>query len=155
MDLYDINSLFRMSTEDGEIYNLFEQTFSLRRLPNYEYIVRREEEMRIDLISFSIYKTTDYADLILNLNDIDNPLNIKYGDVLYYVPYGEIEDFRIKSTQKIENRKQLLSMDKSNIKDSNREKFIEGDYQLPPNILDVPRSPILIGKNSITITPLT
>ena len=90
MNFYDITSLLKINTEDGQLYDLFSQTFSLKRLPNYEYIVRKEEEMRIDLISFSIYKTTDYADMILNLNDIDNPLNIKSGDVIYYIPYAEI-----------------------------------------------------------------
>jgi hypothetical protein len=155
MEFYDITSLLKVDTEDGQLYDLFAQTFSLKRLPNYEYIVKREEEMRIDLISFSIYKTTDYSDILLNLNDIDNPLNIKAGDILYYVPYGEIDDFKVKVAETIEKRKQLLSMDKSNLKDPNREKFLEDNYQLPPTVLEVPRSPILIGKNNITITPIT
>lgn len=154
MEFYDIESLMRVDTEEGKLYDLFAQTFSLKRLPKYEYIVKKEEEMRIDLVSYSIYKNVDYCDMILDLNDIDNPLNIMGGDILYYVPLNELDDFKVKVTQAMEKRKQLLSLDKANLKDPNREKFIEDNYQLPPTVLEVPMSPILIGKNNITITPI-
>ncbi len=156
MKLYDISSL-RIDTKyqgDIYIYDLVEPTFVLRELPKYEYKVKKEEEMRIDLVSFSIYNTVDYADFILNLNDIDNPLNIKEGDTLYYLPIGELDTFKISPKSDTENRKALLSPNKSNLKDSNRQKFIEDNYQLPPSFTETTQSPITVGNGRITISPI-
>jgi hypothetical protein len=47
-----------------------------------EYIVQENEDMRFDLIMTSIYEDKmyyQYLDVILYLNNIDNPLNIRYG----------------------------------------------------------------------------
>lgn len=153
MNLYDISSV-KIDLDQNGLYDLTEPTFSLKDLPRYPFTVMKEHEMRIDLISKEIYKSIDYSDMILNLNDIDNPLNIKSGDIIYYVDLGEIEGYKLDNNASKENRKNLLSQNKSNVKDNNRQKYIEDNYQLPPTILSLPQSPITSNGNKITITPI-
>ena len=53
------------------------------------YTVQRGEDMRIDLVMKSMYDdiyTFPEIDIILYINDIDNPINIREGMVLYYPP---------------------------------------------------------------------
>lgn len=153
MELYDITTLVRDDNQDG-LYNLFEQTFSLKELPNFQYTVLPEQEMRIDLVCLSIYRNLDHVDMLLDLNSIDNPLNIKAGDIIYYVSSDRLNEFKVTIGATKENRRSLLSPNKSNVKDPNRTKYIEDNYQLPPTFLDTPQSPITIEKNNIRISPI-
>ena len=78
MKIYDIDTLEK---DDSGNYNLTQLTYqSDFNIVNYQqYEVQKGEEMRIDLVCQSIYGSLDYIDIILNANNIDNPLNIKEG----------------------------------------------------------------------------
>jgi galactitol-specific phosphotransferase system IIB component len=57
------------------------------------------QEMRIDLVLISMYgeipNAMDAVDIILAINGIDNPLNIKAGMILIYPNnIDNIDDFR-------------------------------------------------------------
>jgi hypothetical protein len=153
MELYNISILKKDKNQDG-LYDMIEPTFILKELPQLQMIVSNEQEMRIDLISFEIYKSVDYADLILDLNDIDNPLNIKSGDYIRYIPLEQLDYYRISPNTTKEKRSLLLSPNKSNKKDPNRQEYIENNYQLPPTFLETPSSPVTTDKNTIKISPI-
>jgi hypothetical protein len=85
MIAYDLDILVRDYTQD-DLYNLFNKTYVEFTLPNTsEYIVQQDEEMRIDLICYRIYDSTEYVAFLLNFNGIENPLNVMPGDLIKYV----------------------------------------------------------------------
>ena len=122
------------------------------------YVVQRGEEMRIDLVMMSIYDD-DYSlkniDVMLFINNIDNPLNIVAGDVIYYPPLEYLDSYRFsfEPTSRVgENiRKALAVPNKTNVKDSNRRKFIENGYSLPPVVLDESKPPVRVEGDKIVI----
>jgi hypothetical protein len=153
MRVFDLDNLTRDDNQDG-LYNLIEQTFVLRDLPYLTTVVTKEQEMRIDLISQYLYGDVDHTDLILNLNNIDLPINIKQGDTIFYIPVDLIDNYRIKVDETTNKRRLLLSPDKANVKDPNRKSFVENDYQLPPTFLNSPENPVTSTGNRIIVNPL-
>ena len=150
MDIYDIDTLTTDSLQGG-LYDLTNLTFDLIAIGTLPYTVPTEFEMRIDLICNDIYKSTDYCDFIINLNDIDNPLNIKSGDILLYAPIDSIPYYRISTTSASDKRNTLLNNNKSNQNDSYRQKYAENNYQLPPTYLDNPSTPVSVTGTKLTI----
>ena len=75
MKIYDIDNLLKKNNQ----YDLFTRTYkySANGIQYSSYRVQKGEEMRIDLVCKSIYGNIDYVDIILNVNNISNPLNIK------------------------------------------------------------------------------
>ena len=134
------------------LYNLFDPTFKLNiGYSLTKYIVQKEDEMRIDLISNNIYGTADQADFLLDINDIDNPLNIMAGDELIYPDYNVISDYRVKVIDNTDVRAKLLNANKSKRIDNNRQNYIDQSYSLPPTFQDVPKSSVTIQNNQIVI----
>lgn len=128
-----------------------------------EYIVDQDDIMRIDLIYQKMYglefnevgNSLENIDIILYINDIDNPLNIIKGQVLLFPPFDNLERFR-RSEEQIEEsrlsiREKLVVPNKSTKKDSNRLKYIEQDYSLPPVVLKTPREPVRLDGNRISV----
>lgn len=148
MEIYDLNSLKKGN--DG-LYNITEITFQdIDGVKYGTYPVQRHEEMRIDLICNSIYNNTNYVDVLLNVNRIDNPLNIKEGDVLIYPPANILDNFRFKDENKqITNI--LANPNKRSRKDNNRKEFIDRNYKLSPTILPEPSEPIIVRGDNIII----
>ena len=91
--------------------------------------------MRIDLVCKSIYDNTDYVDIILNVNNIDNPLNIQEGTILIY-PVGNIDSLRYSDVKKQTSAEVLSNTNKQQRKDNNRKKYVENNLSLPPTILN-------------------
>lgn len=158
MNLYDL-LILKLDTNQTDpnistgLYDLIEPTFILKDFPRFEMTVTSEQEMRIDLISDAIYKSVDYADLILNINSIDNPLNIKAGDIIQYIPIEQLDSYRIAPNTTANNRRILLSPNKSSKKDINRQQYVEDNYQLPPTFLENTGSPVSTSGTRIVISP--
>ena len=153
MDLYDITTLQR-DINQNNLYDLIESTFVMNYYPPLSMIVLPEQEMRVDLISFSLYGTTDYVDLIMDLNGIDNPLNIMSGDIINYIDLSQLDSYRQSTNTTTSQRNILLNSSKSQV-DNNRQQYIENNYQLPPTFLQTPGSPIVISQGTITIKPIS
>lgn len=124
----------------------------------YEYTVQRGEEMRLDLIMQSIYtgaETYKDADIILYINDIDNPLNIKEGQIIKYVVIDDLVKFRyteLGGTAKGNSVKQSLAIpSKTTRTDKNRTKFLESDYTLPPVLLSKSSPSVKIDSKNIIV----
>ena len=154
MELYDITALPKDPNQNN-LYDLTEPTFILTQLAPLSTIVLPEQEMRIDLISYSLYGTVDYADLLLDLNDIDNPLNIKSGDTISYISLSDLDSYRQTVSVVQQQRNILLNSNKSTSVSTDRHQYIENNYQLPPTFLQNPgSSPVVINQGNITITPV-
>lgn len=137
--------------QDTELFNLFEPSFfnlNIREEDLSEYIVTRDEEMRIDLI-FKVIYNIEYdmlynylkdVDVLLYINNIDNPIDIKEGFIFRYPPIGILDTFRYNSSvENISNdsiRKLAVPNmpNKTTNVDSNRIDFIESNYSLSPVI---------------------
>lgn len=66
------------------------------------YKVRKEYEMRPDLVSSVLYGTTDYTEMILKYSLINNPFAIEKDDIIYGASmsdiYNPVKDTTIDST---------------------------------------------------------
>lgn len=135
-----------------KLYNLFDPTFKLNSgKPLVKYQVKKEDEMRIDIISNTMYGTVDQCDFILSINDIDNPLNIMSGDELHYPDYSSIADYRIKTPDNDVVRAKFLNANKTTKIDNNRKLYQEKNYSLPPTFQDVAKPSVQIQNNQIVI----
>jgi len=152
MKLYDIDKLIRDVNQDG-LYNLFEPTFTLTGgYPLNVVVAEKDEFMRIDLICSRIYNSINDCDFLLSLNDIDNPLNIMEGDEIYYTSNAIIPQYRAEVEDISETKTpRFLNTNKSSKKDSNRKKYIEEDYALPPTYNKNPQPAVKIEGNQIII----
>ncbi len=149
MKIYDIDKLKKGS--DGN-YDLTQLTFKSRiDVTFYQYEVQRGEEMRIDLVCESIYGTDEYIDIIMHINNIDNPLNIKEGVILKYPSSTDINLFRIEEEKPNSVQNKIVNTNKTTRKDSSREKYVKQGYSLPPVVLDKPTDPVRIDGNNIII----
>lgn len=140
-------------------YNLFypKLVYNFGSLKRYE--VQEDEEMRMDLVMKSMY-SYDYSiedmDVILFINGIDNPLNIKRGDFIYYPSsYEQLESYRGELSDKSKSgedvRKALSSPNKATKVDPNRKKFLDNGYYLPPVVTDSEKAPIRLEGDKIVI----
>ncbi len=153
MKLHDITSLKRNESQSN-LYDLSEPTFNFTSTRYFERTILPEEEMRIDLVSYNLYGSSDYADILLRVNDIINPLNIKSGDVIIYPDASSLLSFRVTPPTPADERATLLNSTRANIRDPRRTQFLENNIRTAPTVLQVPQSPIQINNDSIIITPL-
>lgn len=56
------------------------------------FVVSRRYNMRMDLISLDLYKSTKWVGSLCTLNNIYNEFSIKEGDVLVYLPLEDISN---------------------------------------------------------------
>jgi len=150
MELYDINKLVK-NDGSGDFYDLFEIFFQKDESTNFKlYTVQRGEEMRMDLVSESIYNDIQYVDFLCNLNKISNPLNVKFGDIMLYVDLDFIERFRVKP--KTQNVQQVIAKsNRGTQQDKSRQEYIENNFSLPPNVLERPAEQVLIKGSVIKL----
>jgi hypothetical protein len=140
--------------KSGPLYDLTTQTFRwVTGLNISSHTITRDEEMRMDLVSYNLFSTTDYLDILMDFNDIDNPLNIMQDDVIFYVSPETFDMYKV-YPQTMATNKILLNQNKANIKDNARVNYIENNYQLAPTFLDTPKSPISYSNGKITISPI-
>lgn len=122
------------------------------------YIVEPWQEMRIDLVINSIYgeSTTDLeaTDVILAINGIDNPLNIKAGMRILYPEKNNIDNWRGEPQELKEESKSVVSQlavaNKNTRVDEKRKAFVNNGYSLPPTVNKTPIPPVRIeGNNAV------
>lgn len=151
MKLYDLDKLIRDSKQNG-LYNLFEPTFiGVVGINLKTHVVSSEQEMRMDLVCKEVYGSVDHVDLLLHVNDIDNPLNIMEDDILVYPSVTAESEYRVSIVDNSDNRAKLLNPNKSTKKDDNRRKYVEENYSLPPTFLQTPTAAVKIENGQIVI----
>ena len=94
-----LNSIDRkpfFTKSDGETIRDLTQTmfdFKSNTFVNFQaYRVPFEYEMRIDLISQSVYNNTLHSEYILKYNGISNPFTISNGDVILIPNLDAVKD---------------------------------------------------------------
>ena len=122
------------------------------------YEVQKGEDMRIDLVMKSIYDdiyTFSDIDVILYINGIDNPLNIREGMVLYYPPSESFEEYRYYESERASGgrsvRQTLGFLNKTTRVDEKRKKFLDSNYSLPPVVLRESAPAVTMDGTSIRI----
>jgi hypothetical protein len=164
MDIFSLYNTVKFNTTDN-VYNLFEPTIIFRDDSTQEYTVTDADEMRIDLIfqnmynitPNSIYEMLEHIDIILRINNIDNPLNIKEGMVLKFPTMGQFENYRYSEVLEDTNNEVIKQLgvrnnpNKTTRVDPNRQNYIENDFSLSPVVLDTPREPVRIVDGRFSI----
>ncbi len=165
MDIKSLNEYLKFDNNNG-LFDLFTSTFVYKRnIQLSEYIVERDNEMRLDLIFQRIYNLESNEvglylgelDVLLFINGISNPLNIREGMVIKYpTEMGDIQEFRVVNTDDDINNKgkikeRLSFPNKSTRKDKSRETFVKDGFSLPPVVLETPRSPVSIKNGKFSI----
>lgn len=158
MHVHDLESIrnndktFKSTDDVYELYDMTKTTFIYRNdiKLNY-YYVQEEDEMRIDLICYKIYKSLDHMDVLLNINNIDNPLNIKCGDIIKYPIREDIEKYKLYNKNINDGNKNKLSFNKNKHKDENRENYIKNNYSIPPTVLENPLEPVVDNGDYLII----
>lgn len=126
----------------------------------FSYEIQMGETMRPDLIMKSIYKKSDSfenLDVILYINGIENPLNLKEGMVLLYPNESELDKFRYAirggeiSNEEEDTTQEISKVDKTTKRDNKREQFVKGNYQLPPVVKNKPEPSVKVVGGNITI----
>lgn len=156
MNIISIESLrYNVSTKKFNFY--YPVLVYFRENLNF-YIVQKGEQMRLDLVMMSIYDDSTVLkemDVLLFLNNIDNPLNINEGDVIYYPPVESLSSYRYSFSDSETNGRNitraLATPNKTTKKDSNRKKFIDNGFSLPPVVLDESKPPVRIENGNIVI----
>lgn len=124
----------------------------------FEYEVQKGEDMRLDLVMQSIYNDMDTykdADIILYINGIDNPLNIREGQIIKYIGKNELEQFRYTKVGGTQNGLAIKTImgapNKTTRVDSKRKKFLESGYTLPPVLLTKTEPAVKIDTTNIVV----
>ena len=156
----DIKSL--KDTRYNQVDNIYEintPSFTMNtNVDLYEYVVQQGEEMRIDLVMESIYDDKELfsdIDVLLYINDIDNPLNIIEGQIILFPKYVDLDKFRYyPSDSEVANNKiidKISTPNKTTRVDKNRKEFVENSYSLPPVVLSESKPPVVIDSENIKI----
>jgi hypothetical protein len=152
MKIVDIDKLKR-SEENENLFDLTIVTFKATfQGVNYNlYRVKKGEEMRIDLVCNSIYGNINHIDIILSVNNISNPLNIKEGTTIIYPNIDQIEKLRPQEVAVENTQKLLANKDKSTKVDPSRQAYVEQNFNLPPTVMDTPTQQIKVAGNNIRV----
>jgi hypothetical protein len=154
----DILSLSTLKIDLNGDYNLFSPNLVYYRENLIEYTVEKSEEMRLDLVMLSVYNndytTLENMDIVLMLNNIDNPLNISEGDVLYLPQISQFNNYRYSKDEEKDSRdlrNSLAYPSKSSKIDKNRGKFVDNNYLLPPVVLEEPKKHVRVNGDKLII----
>ena len=153
----DIKSFDEIRWVDGK-WNLYSPPFRIKNITLEPYTVQKGEDMRMDLVMKSIYDdiyTFSDLDIILHLNNIDNPLNIREGMILFYPPYESLAEYRFTetiTTSSSKSVKQSLGvLNKTTRVDEKRKKFLDSDYSLPPVVLPESTPSVTVDEYNIKV----
>ena len=163
MDIKVLNEFVRFD-EDLDLFDITQSYLVLRNDVSFSEIeVEEWHEMRVDLLFRDMYNLEPFEigvylgniDIILFVNNIDNPLNIKRGMTLRFP--SSLEDFdkfrftEDPSSDRLSVKERLVVPNKSTKKDKSREKFKENGFSLPPTVLEKPRPPVRIENGQFSI----
>jgi hypothetical protein len=140
----------------GGLYDLYTTFFVYNsRVLIYGYKVQRGESMRIDNICNKIYNNLNHQSFLLELNNIQNPLTIKEGDLILYVKENDIPLFKAPPELGAKIRDKVINnaiSDRKQKIDKARQDYIRKRKEvdaLPPNIKQSPETPITVDDSGV------
>lgn len=90
MESFTLNNLKRDEKQE-KLYNIFKQTYvDSKKLKLMTTYVNFEENMRLDKISYRLYGSTVYIEELMQINNIINVWNVKYGDQIQYAALNSL-----------------------------------------------------------------
>jgi hypothetical protein len=153
----------RKEPKQDNLYDLIEPYIGYTVTNFFEYEVQEGEDMRIDLIFQNMYsmepnevgKYLGEIDIILNINNIHNPLNIQKGMKLKYPDFSEFDSFRITESEfrKKNNNltRKLVVPNVSRKIDPKRKEYTDNGFSFPPTVQKTPRDPVSIQNGNFYI----
>jgi len=124
----DINEILNLTRDEKQnnLYDLFIQTYKTFNDNLNFIIVSKKYEMRLDFLCSDLYGDINYIGLLMKTNNIFNPYSIKVGDLIFYVPNGELT-YALYKDQKIiqKARLKLINALRSSNVDKNRQDFLD------------------------------
>lgn len=154
---FDIKSLAETRWVNRQ-WDLNVPSFQINESQLETYTVQRGEDMRVDLVMKSIYDDIYVfgdVDIILHINGIDNPLNIREGMVLYYPSSAALEEYRYYENGNIATNKSVKQrlgvLNKTTRVDEKRKKFLDANYSLPPVVLQETKAGVTVGETTIKV----
>ena len=147
MELSNFDKLMS-NTKDGNVITINDINFSF-------HVVTRNQEMRLDNVSYELYKDVKYVTELSFINGLTNMFSIKENDILLVVNEEDISRVFNFSAGLINDMKEAIknaNAGKKSAPDSNRaqsknnRKQTELDKKMPPNILNNEKMVIENGK---------
>jgi hypothetical protein len=146
---------------DGQvIYDLMDDTYiGGMRIPFYSFYITDEHELRLDLISIDMYGSTDYMELIMDMNGIINPFGLKKGDVLVSTEASILdlllpkEDLYDELKQQMIDARKKHRIDPARTEHNRRSKEIENSKIVVPTLQPKNKPLIEIDGDYIKINP--
>lgn len=119
------------------IYGTFK--FPDTQISNGVIIVNEFEAMRPDLVSNRLYGDQNKWDALLKFNGISNPFSLDPGELLYVIPYSDLDGLYVKPTEIKDrpgnNEEDATIQEIQDTRDSRRvDNLRNKNKQLPPNI---------------------
>lgn len=112
------------------LYDIFEKNIIYSRDINlFKYIIPKEHDMRLDLISKEIYGSSDYIEELMLINNIMSPYSVKEGQEIYFCPYEQLNVLYTKDDM-LENN----DIRENILKAAQPKRRATGDNLLPTNI---------------------
>jgi len=93
MKIYSLENTERLKDNDN-LYDMFYPMLKTLNVSVKEYKVKKEREMRMDLICLDIYGDKNLIDELMHINGIIDPYSIKEDDIIYYPDYNNISLYR-------------------------------------------------------------
>lgn len=151
MEIKDLE-LLKRDPNQGNLYDLTQDNLKfVPNLPSTYFVISDEEEMRIDLVSYAIYDNVDSVDYLLNLNDIDNPLNIMSGDYIKWISPTQLNSIEI-NISKVDNVSLgLINTNKKTQVDPSRQTYVSNGYSFPPTFNESGTPPASVSGNTIIL----
>lgn len=161
-NIYTFSKLKNNYVDDEDLrYSLFSTNIVTNNIDYStmnECVIMRDDVMRIDTLMRRLYGNNPYAmqylDIILKINNIDNPFNLNEGQVIYYPPMERIEMYTIEESDDkdtTESIRNAISTPSKQRYDKNRKEYVDS-YSLPPTMTSESEYPIKINDNKIVIS---
>lgn len=156
MAFKNISTLERLSKDLNNFYDLFVQHYGTinEDIVINVFTVDRTREMRLDLVCNDVYGDIQNLQLLMQINNIENPFGIKEGDLLLWVDVKDLSKMNAVDPKIIsDNRDSLITAFKASVTDPSRARYLDGRGidNLPPTILDQNAPKIYIQNNQIVI----
>jgi len=124
----------KRSVSEGNLYNIDTRTIINNVIFSdvliLTYIIKKEENMRFDLVCKSIYGTNKYEEELMVFNNILNPYSVKEGQVIKYLPLAQIYYLHGFDPLKVNANNALVNKNKNTKIDPNR----KANQGLPPTV---------------------
>lgn len=95
--VFNDKSIIKSHYLNEDMYNFLDKTFEIPSSFKFDVIkVTSQYVARPDLLSYDIYGTDLYVDVICKLNDISNPFELNEGDMIVIPSAADITSFFVK-----------------------------------------------------------